>query len=590
MFLFGCTLKTPCTDTLLDTLKLHENSGFDALGCGIRMEDDFLISKGQKRISLIREELGVDEATSGICHARWATCGNNSPENAHPFSNGLLCVAANGTIDNADLIRSQLNLVGTPDCDSAILPHLLAQKAHNGILPAITFAMSQLSGTFSFVVFSKESNTLYAANHGAPLYAGIGENGGYISSEVAPLFGKVDKLFSIDDGECVQITTQNITIYNSKLKRLKKPPQKITSKKKAILSSFDGNNKIFDIPTIIESTLSRYIQNSKINLKNLKLSPNSIRRIYFCGCGSSYQVGLAAAHNFEAITDLPCYTVPSGEFCSSNTPCDKGTLFIAISASGETAETVRALKYAKKQGAKTIAVTTNVLSRITRESRESLFAGIMNEKMSAASSFGSCYIILCLLAIHMGVKTHSISEKFAISAVKMIETLPDKIRIILKCNTELSAMAQSIKHCSKYIFIGQNIDFAAAGESALKLSERLNIPILSSCATELRHTNLCLIDEDTAALGLISSKELMPQTIAALRQAKIRGAKVCLFVPESLKDNIKGFDIVFGYPDNMPLFNPVSLLSATETLAQYIAKHKEKFTNNNSSTLNYYAV
>lgn len=590
MFLFGCTLKKPCADTLFEVLESREDYGYDAMGITLREKDDFLCEKGPKRVFPMRVKLGENDAATGICHARWATCGACTMENAHPFFDNDICIAANGTINNAAKIRNMLGLSDFPDCDSAVLAPLLNKYIESGALSSIKPVLSELSGAFSFGMFLKNEDAIYAVNHGAPLYAGLGASGSYISSEIAPLFKRADKIFIIEEGETVQITPERITIFNNKMRKIKKAPQKVTLHR-ADGSSRDSSNTFNDMSLALEKTINRYISGGKIIIKDLKLHPSSIRRIYLCGCGSSYNLAFASSYNFEAITDLPTYAISSGEFCSGNTVCDKGTLFIAISRSGETAETIRALQMAKKEGAKTIAITEAPSSRLGRECKAALYTllGDGTDKYGT-KSINCMFLLLCIIALNLGIKLHSITDLFYQLAIKMINSLPDKIRLVQKSRYELSAFSSALMECEKLILVGQNTDLAAAAEGTLKMMQTAAVQALCTSATEFRYTTLSIVDEATAVVGLVSGKELLDKTLLSLNFAKIRGAKTYLIIPESLGQTLSGFDGILTYPDNIPMLNFTSEVTTLHLITEQIIKKKGMSGGKPNHILRYYTV
>lgn len=593
MFIFGCVTKDPCRNLLFDKLTQYSTGGYDAFGIAINGIDSFDCAKGAKSVNELREILPQSESNCGFIHARWATCGERCDENAHPFVGSQICTASNGTIENAGALRSKLSLMPYPDSDGAVLPHLLAANLkESNMLSALRQTTWNTQGEFSMVVMRKGEAALYAVNHGAPLYAAMNTSGTYIASELSAFDAEVQKVYLIAPGEIVQLHADKINIYNQKLKKIKKTPCTVALRPDTLQEQSDRYDALQTMPAVMENLIRLYTDGEKTSFPKLKIRPSGLHRIYFAGCGTSHNLARAGAYNFEAICDIPAFAFSAGEYCCSNAVCDKYTLFVALSASGETAETLSAAKAAEKYGAKILIVTSNPDSRLARMYKNVLILPASKAGgLSAAEMFDCGYVLLCLLAVHWGVKQKTITPLFGRMAVKMASSLPDKARLILKSETEIHTLTKQLTSFQKVIIIGQNVDYAAAREGALQISDAAGHLIPAVPASELRHTLQCAIDRNTVILALISGKELAEKTCAALTQAKIRGATTIVCTGENLLPFIKGNDVVFAFPDSIPLLGPVCHGVVLQLLSRQIQqKNREENADTTGNTLRYFAV
>lgn len=560
MFLFGCVTREPCRETLFDKLKKCENNGFDAYGIAMAQKDEIICAKGTKGVDELENILPASSSTCGFVHARWATCGERTEENAHPFMASHVCVASNGTVENAAELRSRLSLMPYPDCDAAVLPHLIAPLAEKGMTKALADTAESTTGEYSLLAIVKGKSELYALQHSAPLYAAQSSFGTFISSSVSAFPQDVSKVYVISPGEIVELTADKIHVYNKKLKKVKKQPCNFALRNRLPVpeEKITLYDEIQAVPFVLDNLLHLYTNGEKTNFPKLKVKLSSVNRIYLVGCGTSHHLAKAAACNFEAVCDIPSFAFSSSEYCASNAVCDKNTLFVALSASGETAETVAAVKSAVKFGAKMIAVTADVNSRLARLCKNVLPVPCAQPGgLSPAEMFDCGYVLLCLLAVHFGLKEKTITPLFGRMAVKMAGTLPDKIRLILKSEKELKAMASLIEKRPKIILTGQNIDYATACECASYLRRTTGRLAAAVPAGELRHTALWAVDSDTAVFAFVSGKELAEKTCGALTQAKIRGASTLVCTSENLVMQAAGQSHVFAFPDSLPLLAPV---------------------------------
>lgn len=594
MFIYGCVTKTPCRTLLFDKLTQFGTGGYDAFGIAINTKEGFDCAKGAKSMNALKEILPQSESGCGLIHARWATCGERTDENAHPFISSQVCAASNGTIENAAALRSKLALMPYPDSDGAVLPHLFTPYLQDGMpmLHAIRQIYAEMQGEFAMVAMQKGKNSLYAVNHGAPLYAAISAAGTYLSSDLSAFDADAQKIYTIAPGETAQLFVDKINFYNQKLKKIKKQPCSMAVRSGAPPRPHRLIEDIQAVPSVIENLTRQYTNGEETRFPKLKIKLSRLQRIYLVGCGTSYNLARAGACNFEAICDIPVFAFSSGEYCCSNAVCDRNTLLIALSASGETAETLCAVKAAQKYDAKIIAVTADPNSRLARTCKTILpIPRTSPDPLSACEMFDCGYILLCLLAVHLGMKQKTITPLFARMAVKMTSALPDKIRLILKSEKELRTLSNELAAYQNLVIIGQNVDYAAACEGALQFSQTTGRFAAAVPAGELRHTLLPILNRSTAVLAFVSGKELSEKTCAALTQAKIRGAAAIVCTGENLVPYITDQALIFAFPDSIPLLSPVCHEITLQLLsAQLQQSPGENQTEQPAATLRYFAI
>ena len=487
------------------------------------------------------------------------------------------CLAMNGTVENAVALRSALNLLPYPDSDAAVLAAILQAYADSGTVAALRLCCREARGNYALVVLRRGEECLFACAHGAPLYAAVGGGSACVSSDLAALEPDQMKIYALSAGECVQLRPGKLQFWNAKGKKIKKSPCAVTLRRPPAAGFADPGEALQALPGDLELLLHRFVRGDQPRLGKSRLRPRGISRVLLVGCGTSYQLAQAAACNFESVCDVPAFAYSAGEFCAGGVVCDRGALVVGISASGQTAEVAEALQKAAAFGARTASLTGDPDSPLARAGGTLLSLPCsLPGGLPPVTHFVLGYVLLALVAVDWGLRQKTITPLFGRMAVKLCATLPDKLRLILKSGSELDALAAYLTGYDRLLFVGQNIDLAAAGAMAGVWSRTLGVPVETVPAAELRHTLLPTVDSHTALVALISSRELTEKTCAALQLAAIRGAGTVACTVESLAGQLSGARQVFLFPDSLPLLAPVCQCATLSMLLLRLCTAREQ--------------
>lgn len=558
MFLYGFVGSAPCRGLLLEKLQACTPSGLDGYGAALVQGGELLCAKSRESVADLAARLPESPAPCGLVHARFATCGGRTAENVHPFVTDDFCLAMNGTVENAGALRSSLQLLPYPDSDGAVMAALLQAYGAGGPVPALRLCCREARGHYALAVLQPGTESLFACAHGAPLYAAVGGGCACISSDLAALDPAQMKIYVLSAGECVQLRPGKLQFWNVKGKKIKKSPCPVTLRRSPAAGVADPGQALQALPGDLELLLHRYVRGDRPRLGKSRLRPGGVRRVLLVGSGVSYHLARAAACNFESVCDVPAFAYSAGEFCAGGVVCDRGALVVGISAGGQTADTVEALQKAAAFGARTAVLTGDPDSPLARTGGTLLSVPCsLPGGLPPVTHFVLGYVLLALVAVDWGLRQKAITPLFGRMAVKLCATLPDKLRLILKSGSELDALAAYLAGYDRLLFVGQNIDLAAAGAMAALWSRTLGTAVAAVPATELGPALLPTVTDRTALVAVISSRELTEKTCAALQLAAVRGAGTAACTVESLAGALSGARQVFLFPDSLPLLAPV---------------------------------
>lgn len=585
--IIGYIGKSEATGLLVKGLKSLEYRGYDSSGIAVLNKNGLEIIKAKGEIKHLEEKLAGREPSGnlGIGHTRWATHGKPSEINAHPQCSEHFAVVHNGIIENYKEIKESLLMSGITfesETDTEVIPKLL-ELNYNGSAPeAIRKTLKLLDGSYALGIICTDCpNTLFCAKKGSPLIIGIGNGENLIASDISPLLSRTGKAIYLDDGETAEITESGITVFNESLEEIKKEEKEITLKKDAVSKGTFPHymiKEIYDEPDAVRQTVESYTKDGEPYFPDFPYTDediNSLSRIYIIGCGSAYHAGLTAKYNFEKIAGV--YTVAdyAGEFRYSNPVLDESCLVVIISQSGETADSLAALKLAKEKGAKTASIVNVAESSIAKLSGYNIMTKAGAEIAVATTKAFSCQLaVLNLFCLFIAQKRNACTEVFSEIAVNMSALLPKKIEKILQRNNEIKTLAKSLASAEKCWFLGRNADYGAALEGALKLKEISYIDCSGYPASELKHGTISLIDSNSVCIGLISNKDLLAKTVSNLIEVSARGARVIVIASEGLESELTQFEEIFTYPGSIPLLTPFIEIVVLQLLAYHIANEK----------------
>lgn len=586
--IIGYVGKSEATGILIKGLKGLEYRGYDSGGIAVLDNSKKLcVVKSKGEIHRLEDKLKNVSISGnlGIGHTRWATHGKANEINAHPHCTEHFAVVHNGIIENYKEIKESLMLSGITfesETDTEVIPKLLELNYSGDVLESLKKTLKLLEGSYALgIVCTDSPDTLYCAKKGSPLIIGVGEGENFIASDINPLLNHTKKAIYLEDGETAQITAEKITVYGSDFNEIKKEIKQVElGKSTATKGNFEHFmlKEIYEEPDVVRETINSVTKDGDVVLENMPFSDEeltALNRIYIVGCGSAYHVGLIAKYNFEKIAKIPTFAEYAGEFRYADMVLDENCLVIIMSQSGETADSLAALKQAKELGAKTISIVNVPESSIAKMSDYNLLTLAGAEIAVATTKAFSCQLaMLDMLCLYIARARNACTEVFSEIAVNMSALLPKKIERVLQKSDELKALSETVKDMDKCFFLGRNVDYGVSLEGALKLKEISYIDCVGCPASELKHGTISLIEKDTVCFGLISNKDLLPKTVSNLIEVTARGAKVIVFAPESLKDDLTHFETVITYPDSIPFLTPFIEVIPLQLMAYHIANAK----------------
>ena len=583
----GYTGRTSAAGFLLQGLEKLEYRGYDSAGISVLDNKSFETCKTVSRIEkLYAETNGGKNITgnTGLGHTRWATHGAPSIKNCHPHlsNNQKFAVVHNGIIENYSVLKEELLSEGftfDSETDTEVIPQLLQKYYKGDIKAAVSAALKRLEGSFALgIICSDFPDTLITAKRFSPLIIGIGESCNLIASDITALVSTTKNVIYIDDGEIAFLTPAAVEIFDSNGAMVNK---KITVIDWDISSAQKGGfdhfmmKEITEQPDCILKTLESYTKNNEIFFGNLKLGKQklkSINKIEIVACGSAYHAGMVGKYAIEELLRIPVNVNLASEFRYSNPIIDRNTLTIAISQSGETADTLAALKEAKRKNSHIMAIVNVVGSSIAKAADDVLYTRAGPEiAVATTKGYSTQLTLLYLFSIWAARILETAATDRISGLINDLRQIPHKITEILEQKPVIKKLADSFGTPKSVFFIGRNTDYAVALEASLKLKEISYIHSESYAAGELKHGTISLIEDGTPVIALCCCKRLFDKTLSNVKEVRARGAKVLACVPAGFKA-FNGEEIkVFTVPETDPLFTAALEVIPFQLFAYYIA-------------------
>ena len=579
---------------LINGLLRLEYRGYDSAGISTIEKDGLSIMKDKGRVKNLNNLPGIDdlEGTIGIAHTRWATHGKPSKENSHPHMDNskTFSVVHNGIIENYNELRKLLINNGYTfysQTDTEIIPNLIHyyySKDDNNdsfrFLRAVKNACSDLKGSFALEIICKnDPNNMIVVRKDSPLVIGKGNGENYISSDIPAILSFTREFYLLEDLEFVVLSRDDAKFYDKNLNPIDKKIQ--TIEWNASIAEKDGFEdymlkEIYEQPTAIRETIGAKLgEGSKCEFDELKFTKEylkSLNKIYLVACGTAMHAGLAAKNMLERICKIPTEVDIASEFRYRDPIVDEKTLCIFISQSGETADTIAALKLSKEKGAKTLAISNVIGSSITREADYSIYTHAGPEiAVASTKAYTSQVVLLAILAIYFA-ETLELTDKNILELKNNILELPSKIEETLKCAEQIKEFGHRIYQEKDVFFLGRGIDETVAKESALKLKEISYIHADSYPAGELKHGPIALIENDITVISIMTDKNLVEKTVSNIQEVITRGAKTLVVTNQNIDD--KMFDTVIHIPETNTFISPILSVIPLQLLAYYISKEK----------------
>ena len=573
---------------LLDGLKKLEYRGYDSAGIAVLNDNLIAVSKVTGRIANLCERTADGKncpGTVGIGPTRWATHGAPTDTNAHPHmsNDGKFAVVHNGIIENYIALREELIQSGyhfESQTDTEVIVHLIEMYYTGDLKKAVIKTSARLQGSYALgVVCTDEPEKVYVAREASPLILGVGVGENYFASDVTALVSYTRNAIYMDDGEFAEITPDSITVFNPAGQPIEKKISRITWD---IQSAEKGGyehfmlKEIIEQPRAVKATIAPRIKDGEIILDETELTADyleSINKIVITACGSAYYAGCAGKYAIEKLCHIPVQVELASELRYSDPLIDEHTLLIVLSQSGETADTIAAMKECKNRGAKTLAVVNVVGSTIANTADYTLYTWAGPEiAVATTKGYTTQVSVLYLFALYAAKKMNRIDDELYNTLLAALKTLPKKIQEALDMNSAIPTLAKKYHGADSMFFIGRNTDYAVALEGALKMKEISYIHAESYAAGELKHGTIALIEEHQPVIALCCNESIMEKTMSNIVEVKARGAEV---LAVTFKDNQKivslADDMIY-VPRIETIFTAAVEIVPLQLLAYYVAK------------------
>lgn len=579
---------------LINGLIRLEYRGYDSAGISTIEKNGLSIMKDQGRVKNLYNLEGIDdlEGTIGIAHTRWATHGKPSKENSHPHMDNskTFSVVHNGIIENYNELREFLGKNGYTfysETDTEVIPNLVhyyynkeTNKDKLAFLKAVKSACSELKGSFAVEIVCKDfPDNMIVVRKDSPLVIGKGEGENYISSDIPAILSFTRNFYLLNDLEYAILSRDDAEFYDKNLNKIEKEIKSIEwNASSAEKDGFEDFmlKEIYEQPTAIRETIgARLNGNSKCEFEELNFTKeylNTINRIYIVACGTAMHAGLVGKNVLEKLCRIQTEVDIASEFRYRDPLIDEKTLCIFISQSGETADTIAALKLSKEKGAKTIAATNVIGSSITREADYSIYTHAGPEiAVASTKAYTSQVILLTILGIYFA-ETLGINNSEINTLKKDILELPKKIEDTLKISENVKEFSKKVYQEKDIFFLGRGIDETVAKEGALKLKEISYIHAESYAAGELKHGPIALIESGVTVIGVMTDKNLVEKTVSNIQEVITRGAKTLIVTNQNIND--KMFDEVIHIPCTNTILSPILSIIPLQLFSYYISKEK----------------
>ncbi len=572
---------------LLDGLRRLEYRGYDSAGIALFNGNGLEITKAAGKLSNLEKALAgkVPKGTLGIAHTRWATHGAPTETNAHPHTDqtGTVAVIHNGIIENANAIRTALTNRGhtfRSETDTEVLAHLIGALFDGDLEEAVARALREVDGAYGIAVISAaQPDVLVAARKGSPLLVGVGADEWFVASDASPLLEHTRSVVYLDDGEMVVLTRKGYRVRDLEVTKIEKPVSQIEWDLATIeRGGFEHFmlKEIFEQPESIRNTLRGHLldEEGTARLLGLNLTDDELKgidRIVITACGTSWHAGLIGEYMIEELARVPVEVEYASEFRYRNPVIDERTLVIGISQSGETADTLAAIREAKARGARTLGLVNVVGSTIAREVEGGTYLHAGPEiGVASTKAFTSQLAALALLTLRLArLKDMSILQGRQFIAA--LRDLPAKIQQILDRVAEVEDLAADLLGSNNVLYLGRGVNFPVALEGALKLKEISYIHAEGYPAAEMKHGPIALIDENMPVIFLAPKDGVHSKIVSNIEEVKARGGRVIALINDGDDEIERLADKTFAIPETLDLLTPILTSVPLQLMAYYIA-------------------
>ncbi len=580
--------KRQAAPILLEGLRRLEYRGYDSAGVAVIENNAIRLDKKAGKLVNLREKLedSIPLSTVGIGHTRWATHGRPSDRNAHPHldCSGRFAVVHNGIIENYISLREWLISKGhqfRSETDTEVLPHLVEELYNGDLVETMLQVAKKVDGSFAAVALAlDEPDRLVAARQDSPLVVGLGEGENFLASDIPALLAHTRRTYILEDGEFAVLTRKKVEVLDRGGSRVDK--QIFTVKWEAAQAEKEGYahfmlKEIHEQPRALRETLGGRIapDGSGVVLDELNIPDQQLKdinKIFITACGTAYHAGVVGKYIIENLARLPVEVDIASEFRYRNPLVDDQTLVIVISQSGETADTLAALREARRKGARVVAVTNVVDSSVAREADDVIYTHAGPEiAVASTKAYSTQLICMYLLGLYLAQKRGTLSAEETARIVGELRKLPEKVSAVLDNGKSIKDFVRRHAECPSFFFIGRGVDYAVAMEGSLKLKEISYIHAEAYAAGELKHGTLALIEEGVPVVALTTQETLFEKTVSNIKEVKAREATVLALAPHTLDEVEKVADEVIYIPQTHPALTPVLAVVPLQLLAYHMA-------------------
>lgn len=576
--------KLNARELIVDGLEKLEYRGYDSAGLAVISDGKISVVKKAGRIANLKNALEENPISGhiGIGHIRWATHGEASDVNSHPHlsNDGKIAVVHNGIIENYREIKKELEEEGytfKSSTDTEVIAVLLEKYYDGDLLEAVNIVKDKLEGSFALgIISADEPDRLIGIRHESPLVVGLMEEAVIMASDIPSILKYTKDVIYLENGDLIDIKDGGFTIFDKENIKVQREIKKITwSQESATKAGYDHFmiKEINEQGPAIKELLNLNIKNNEICFDGDSFTKEEIEkfnRIYIVACGTAYNSGLVAKSFIERLTKIPVICDLASEFRYNNPFIDENTLVILISQSGETADTLKALRFAKEEGAMTLLITNTIASSMDREADRSIYCYAGPEiAVASTKAYTTQLINFYLLALDFGKKLGRVDQETYKNIIENLKEIPEKIDQILSQDQIIKKFAQEIKNQPSLFYIGRGLDYATTIEAALKLKEVSYIHTEAFAAGELKHGTISLIEEGTPVIAIMTQENLTAKTLSNVEEVVARGANVFIitFHKDSRMEKIT--DKIFEVPETLDILYPLLTVIPSQLMAYY---------------------
>jgi glutamine---fructose-6-phosphate transaminase (isomerizing) len=577
------------TPLLVNGLRKLEYRGYDSAGVSVWNDGVSRVVRCRGKLAALEAKLITEPAPGmiGIGHTRWATHGRPSDENSHPHKVGSVSVIHNGIIENHLALRNELMAAGakfSSETDTEIFAHLVDRALVGGaanLTEAVRKALAKVQGAYSFVVMNdKDPTTLVAAKNASPLVIGLGEGENFVASDVTAILAETRKVIFIDEGDLVTVTKDKVTITDFDGKPRHREPKIITwSAMQAEKGGFKHFmlKEIHEQPRSVADTLVGRVavEHDDVSFDGIEIDVKAVKRIVFVACGTSFHASMVGEYMIEALARIPVECELASEFRYRDPIVGPGDLVIAVSQSGETADTMAAVREAKSKGAKVLAISNVVESSIPRLADYAFYTHAGPEiGVASTKAFTTQLVAMAMFAIYLGRRNGKLAQPRAKELISELLALPGKMRDVVEHGAQLQALARRYGNATGFLFLGRGAQHPIALEGALKLKEISYIHAEGYSAGEMKHGPIALIDEKLPVVVMVPKGPHYDKVMSNLAEVRARQGKVLAIATRGDNEIGSHSDDVILVPDTAVELQPILTVLPLQMLAYYVADFK----------------